>query len=326
MSSGAAAASVQQHGSAADAAWHLLRAASALAAPLDRAGMARVFAEDARDGLRPLTADGPGAVLAWRPGFGWESRLPAGDPRAELIDLYLTICSATSAHPITMGHLGQSLDGFIATPSGDSQFVTGSDNLVHVHRMRALCDAVVVGAGTVAADDPQLTTRRVPGSNPLRVVFDPGRRLPASFRLFTDGAAPTLYICERSRVAAGETHVGCATIAAIDGRERREQAAEALRLLRARGCTRVLVEGGGVTVSTFLEANLLDRLQIAVAPVLIGEGRPAVRLAPHVRLRDCRRPAYRVFRMGGDVLFDCDLTRDADGPQPAGADTIGRII
>lgn len=309
-----------------DTAWTLLQGARSLADGLDRSGRFQLFGNGGGGELQPLPADSPHPVLAWHPRLGWESRVAPGDDRAELLNLYLPICSATTARPLAIGHLGQSLDGFIATPSGDSQTITGNENIVHLHRLRSLCDAVVVGAGTVAADDPQLTTRHVPGPNPIRVVFDPGRRLPASFRLFTDGAAPTLYICERSRVAAGETHVGCATIAAIDGSERREQAAEALRLLRARGCTRVLVEGGGVTVSTFLEANLLDRLQIAVAPVLIGEGRPAVRLAPHVRLRDCRRPAYRVFRMGGDVLFDCDLTRDADGPQPAGADTIGRII
>jgi riboflavin-specific deaminase-like protein len=308
-----------------DSAWTLLQAARALADGLDQSGRFQLFGNGGGE-LQPLPSDSPHPVLAWHPRLGWESRVAPDDDRAELLNLYLPICSATTARPLAIGHLGQSLDGFIATPSGDSHTVTGSENIVHLHRLRSLCDAVIVGAGTVAADDPQLTTRHVPGPNPIRVVFDPARRLPASFRLFTDGAAPTVYICERSRVAAGETHVGCATIAAIDGAGRREQAAQALRLLRDRGCTRVLVEGGGVTVSTFLEANLLDRLQIAVAPVLIGEGRPAVRLAPHVRLRDCRRPAYRVFRMGGDVLFDCDLTRDADGPQPAGADTVGRII
>ena len=74
------------------------------------------------------------------------------------------------------------------------------------------------------------------------------------------------------------------------------------------------MEGGGVTVSAFLEANLLDRLQLAIAPVLIGEGRPAIGLAPHATFRDCRRLRYRVFRMGGDVLFDCDLEANADPP------------
>lgn len=325
MTSRAAAASVQQHGSAADAAWGLLRAASALAEPLDRGGMPRWFAEDARDGLRPLTADGPGAVLVWRPGSGWESRLPADDARAELLNLYLPVCSATSARPLTVGHLGQSLDGFIATPSGDSQFVTGSDNIVHVHRMRALCDAVVVGAGTVAADDPQLTTRRVEGLSPLRVVFDPGRRLAPQFRVFTDRQAETLYICGRAHVRPGETRMGGASIAAIetDG-DPGHEAAAVLRLLRARGCARVFVEGGGVTVSAFLEANLLDRLQIAIAPVLIGQGRPAIRLAPQHRLRDCRRPSYRVFRMGGDVLFDCDLNVPAEPIEDSGS--VNRII
>jgi riboflavin biosynthesis pyrimidine reductase len=71
-----------------------------------------------------------------------------------------------------------------------------------------------------------------------------------------------------------------------------------------RGCRRVLVEGGGVTVSKFLKANLLDRLQVAVAPFIIGEGRPAIRLPGPAALSDCERPRHRVFRMGDDVLFE----------------------
>ena len=220
---------------------------------------------------------------------------------------------------MTIGHLGQSLDGFIATPSGDSQFVTGDDNIVHLHRMRALSEAVVVGAGTVAADDPQLTVRHVPGANPLRVVFDPGRRLSHTYRVFTDDTGPTLYICSRTLIEPGETRLGSATIVGVDCDHASGGVAEALQLLRARGCFRVFVEGGGVTVSAFLQADLLDRLQIAIAPVIIGDGRPAIRLAPHARLSDCRRPRYRVFRMGGDVLFDCDLhavAEPTDGNDP----------
>jgi diaminohydroxyphosphoribosylaminopyrimidine deaminase / 5-amino-6-(5-phosphoribosylamino)uracil reductase len=319
-------ASVLQHPSAVDSAWALLRAARALADGLDRSGRFELFGDAEPDGLRALPSGSSGGVLAWQPGAGWESRLPPGDPRSDLLNLYLPICSATSVRPVTVGHLGQSLDGFIATPSGDSQTITGGDNIVHLHRMRALCDAVVVGAGTVAADDPQLTTRHVPGPNPLRVVFDPGRRLSPTFRLFTDRSAPVLYICAQSRVSPPETHVGGAVIAAIEGGEPGDEAAQVLRLLRARGCARVFVEGGGVTVSRFLEANLLDRLQIAIAPILIGEGRPAVRLTPQVRLRDCRRPSYRVFRMGGDVLFDCDLTVQADVAQNGVPGMVNRVI
>jgi riboflavin biosynthesis pyrimidine reductase len=100
-----------------------------------------------------------------------------------------------------------------------------------------------------------------------------------------------------------------------------------MRRLHARGCSRVFVEGGGVTVSAFLEADLLDRLQIAIAPVLIGDGRPAIRLAPHARLRDCRRPRYRVFRMGGDVMFDCELKghQDDNGASPE-TPVVSRVI
>ena len=326
MASQAVAASIQQRGAAADSAWSILRAASALADGLEREGCVTVFGQDEHQGLRSLPVDGPDALLAWTPRTGWASRLPPDDARSELLNLYLPMCSATSARPMTVGHLGQSLDGFIATPSGDSQFVTGNDNIVHVHRMRALCDAVVVGAGTVAADDPQLTTRHVPGPNPLRVVFDPGRRLSPTFRVFTDRVVQTLYICARSRVAPGESHMGDGVIAGIDDDRPGDEAEQVLRLLHARGCARVFVEGGGVTVSAFLEANLLDRLQIAIAPVLIGDGRPAIRLTPQTRLRDCRRPGYRVFRMGGDVLFDCELHVRADAVDGTAPGAVHRII
>jgi diaminohydroxyphosphoribosylaminopyrimidine deaminase / 5-amino-6-(5-phosphoribosylamino)uracil reductase len=81
-------------------------------------------------------------------------------------------------------------------------------------------------------------------------------------------------------------------------------------------------------VSMFLEANLLDRLQIAIAPLLIGDGRPAIRLLPRTALSDCHRPRYRVFRMGADVLFDCELGSDrADGnSQPDVQPPIARVI
>ena len=304
----------------------MLLAASTLAAGLEQEDRPRLFAEGTHEGLHSLPGSSADAELAWHPGRGWECRLPSDDARCELLNLYLPVCSATLRRPLTVGHLGQSLDGFIATPSGDSQFVTGGDNLVHVHRMRALCDAVVVGAGTVAADNPQLTTRHVPGPNPLRVVIDPGRRLEPAFRVFTDQQAPTLYVCGRARLSAGESHVGAALVADIDEGGPAREAAQVLQLLRARGCSRVLVEGGGVTVSAFLEANLLDRLQIAIAPVFIGEGRPAIRLAPQAHLRDCRRPGYRVYRMGGDVLFDCELNARADTVHGPATGSVRRII
>ena len=285
----------------------IVLAAGGLAEGLERRAEPKAFTPDAHEGLQAIDVDASEAALAWSPGFGWQSRLPPDDPRSALLDLYLPVCGATSTRPVTVGHLGQSLDGFIATHSGDSQFVTGNHNLVHMHRMRALSGCVVVGAGTVAADDPQLTTRFVHGPNPIRVIFDPARRLAPTYRVFTDDEAPTLYICDRSRIGSGETRVGNAEMIGIGDASPERAVAQVLALLRARGCSRVFVEGGGVTVSAFLEANLLDRLQIAIAPVLIGDGRPAIRLAPHASLRDCRRPGYRVFRMGGDVLFDCEL-------------------
>jgi riboflavin-specific deaminase-like protein len=295
--------------------WMLVRAAAACAADVERAGRDATFALDESGALRDAPEDA--AQLKWRAGMGWMPLLRPDDPGRPLLDLYLPVCSATPGRPIVVGHLGQSLDGFIATHTGDSQFVTGHENILHLHRMRALSNAVIVGAGTVAADDPQLTTRHVAGDSPLRVIFDPGRRLTPDFRVFQDEAAPTLYACARS-LLGGQTHIGRAAVVGLDDETTEASVAGLVRELRGRGCHRIFVEGGGVTVSAFLESDLLDRLHVAIAPLIIGSGRPAIRLAARDALRDCRRPRYRAFRMGGDVLFDCDPRHAADGGEEHG--------
>lgn len=286
-----------------DTAWRAVLAAARESDRLADSGVSVTFAVAPDGTLEAVGEDDPTAVLAWRPGGEWVSLLGANDPGDALFDLYLPLCRATRTNAIVVGHLGQSLDGFIATHEGDSQYVTGHENIVHVHRLRALCDAVVVGAGTVAADDPQLTTRHVAGPSPLRVVFDPARRLDDHYRVFNDESVPTLYACARSLVHPGETHVGRATLVPVDD-DPEVDVAHLQRVLWDRGCRRILVEGGGVTVSKYLKANLLDRLQVAVAPFIIGDGRPAIRLPGPAVLSDCDRPHHRVFRMGDDVLFE----------------------
>src|SRR5450755_426514 len=93
-----------------------------------------------------------------------------------------------------LGRVAQSLDGYIATRGGESVWISGPDDLRHTHQLRALCDAVVVGAKTIRADNPQLTTRLVDGPSPVRVVLDPDRRLGSTYRVFRDGPE-TLLLC-----------------------------------------------------------------------------------------------------------------------------------
>jgi diaminohydroxyphosphoribosylaminopyrimidine deaminase/5-amino-6-(5-phosphoribosylamino)uracil reductase len=250
-------------------------------------------------------AAGPAALIDIASDGTWIARVPLDAAGAELLDLYLPMALACRARPLTVAHLGQSLDGRIATTSGASCYVNGPENLTHLHRMRALCDAVVVGAGTVECDNPQLTTRRVAGPNPVRVVLDPRRRLAAGHGLFHDRAAPTLLVCtgERAKTPAP----GYAELIDIPAEGLRLNLRELLRRLRARGLFGIFVEGGGLTVSAFLEQGLLDWLQIAVAPLIIGSGRPGITLPVIQDLSHGLRPRHRRYVMGEDVLFDCRL-------------------
>ena len=228
------------------------------------------------------------------------------EPASSLDELYGPLCAVRHEGPFAIGHLAQSLDGCIATASGMSRWLSGDGDLLHTHRMRALCDAVVVGVDTVLNDDPQLTVRRCAGHNPVRVVIDPERRLDGSQRIFRDGAATTLVLAAADRVQTGD-RLGQADVMAVPRSECGLDPHEIRRLLACRGYRWLFIEGGGNTVSRFLAAGALDRLQITVAPVIIGSGRPGIRLPEVADLRDSLRPRTRRFVLGEDVMIECDF-------------------
>jgi riboflavin-specific deaminase-like protein len=220
-------------------------------------------------------------------------------------ELFGPLRQAASDGLTVVGQLGQSLDGRIATPTGHSHYINGPAGLDHLHRLRALVDAVVVGIGTTLADDPRLTVRRVEGPQPARVVIDPGGRLNPASRLLVDNGVRRLVIGASSGRAALPAGVEVLDLPKRDGRI---EPAAILAALAERGLTRVLIEGGADTVSRFLAAHCLDRLHVVVAPIILGSGRSGLALPPIERADQAMRMPMHVHRLDDEVLFDCDLS------------------
>ncbi len=217
-------------------------------------------------------------------------------------DLYAPIARGNDGAPFVVAQLGQSLDGRIATATGRSHYINGPESIRHLHRLRALVDAVIVGIGTVVADDPQLTVRKVTGRNPARVVIDPNGRLPPDARVLAEHGAPIFVVqgCDQPR----PSWVTPITIPLHDGTLDPAAIAAALAAL---GFNRLLVEGGAGTVSRFLAAGVIDRLHVCIASLIIGSGPIGISLPPIDQLEKALRPQTSVHKLGEDVLFDCLL-------------------
>ncbi len=238
----------------------------------------------------------------------WRRLLRRSPADAGLSPLYGPLLTGRPGDRLVLGRIAQSLDGRIATTSGASRWISGPDDIAHTHRLRALFDAVVVGARTVRADDPRLTTRAVEGPSPVRVVLDPRRRLDARFQVFRDGPE-TLLLCAED--APGPDYLGHALVVRLPHTGDTLCPDAILATLAARGLHRVFVEGGGVTVSRFLAAGVLDRLHLTIAPLLLGDGVPAFRLPAAASLDQAPRFDWTVHRLGADLLLDIPLPRPA---------------
>jgi diaminohydroxyphosphoribosylaminopyrimidine deaminase/5-amino-6-(5-phosphoribosylamino)uracil reductase len=220
--------------------------------------------------------------------------------------------------PLVTLKLATSLDGRIAAPSGESRWITGLPARERGHLLRATHDAILVGTGTVIADDPQLTCR-LPGladNPPVRVALDRRLRIPLTARLITEArVTPTWVVTLAGADEARQQALrdaGVVVIPAAPDPAGHIDLAQALGLLGERGLTRLLVEGGGRLAAALLRAGLVDRLVWFHAPVLLGgDGVPAIAALGLDRLAGA--PAFeRVSSesVGNDVLSIFRARRD----------------
>jgi riboflavin-specific deaminase-like protein len=229
-------------------------------------------------------------------------RIPAPSRWA---DMFAPLRAGKIDRMLVVGQLGQSLDGRIATHTGHSKYINGSAGLAHLHRLRAVVDAVVVGIGTALADDPLLTVRLVAGRHPARVVIDPKGRVPANAKLFADDGVRRIVITTEHSTPDVPPGVEILRLPSLAGQL---APAAILQALAGVGLNRILIEGGAQTLSGFIKAGCLDRIHVIVAPIILGSGRPGFDLTPIEWIDQAMRPAVRIHLLDGEVLFDCDLS------------------
>lgn len=217
--------------------------------------------------------------------------------------------------PYVVLKYAQTLDGRIATASGDARWISGEAERRVSHALRAACDAVLIGVGTVVTDDPQLTVRMVPGASPLRVVLDSTLRLPFDARILEPDAGTTVLTTERAPVdrrrALTARHVG---VEVLPAGPRGVDVAAALAVLGRAGVETLLVEGGARVITSLLAAGVVDRLVVGVAPTILGQGTEAVGPLGITSVADGLKLVNRSLHVVGD-----DVLVSGDVVHPAGA-------
>jgi GTP cyclohydrolase II len=203
----------------------------------------------------------------------------------------------------------QTMDGRIATRTGDAKWISGESERRVAHAMRAGCDAVLVGARTMLQDDPQLTVRMVPGASPMRVVLDSTLRTPVTAKVLSDDAA-TLILCRPGADPARRRELAATGVMVreVAGGPEGLRIADVLRLLRSLDVASLLVEGGGRVITSMLQAGAVDRVVVSVSPIIIGAGVEAVGPLGVSRVSEGIRLVNRsVYLAGDDLLLGFDV-------------------
>jgi riboflavin biosynthesis protein RibD len=230
--------------------------------------------------------------------------------------------------PFVTVKVAQTLDGRIATATGDSQWISGPDSLKLAHQLRAEHDAILVGIGTVLSDNPQLNVRLASGRDPLRIIVDSRLRTPLTARVLAGDAARHTLIATTEmadRNARQEIEQLGAQIVTLPtfADSSRVDLASLLGKLLERGIRSVLVEGGSRIITSLLAQKLVDRLVVVIAPKLIGSGTEAIGDLGIRRLADALTfSTFATRRLGDDIIFDGRIDWKVESPAPQTDDSM----
>ena len=198
-----------------------------------------------------------------------------------------------------IGQIGQSLDGKIALNNGNSHYINEKESILYLHCLRAVCDGVLVGVNTVIKDNPLLTTRKIKGSNPVRLIIDPSLKLSNRYKIFKDDNRNIIFTNSNKQKKINNT--------LIIKFPKKNFTNNIFKYLKKTSFKNILIEGGPTTLSNFIEMKLLNYMQFIISPTLIGSGIDSLKLKPITNLKNAIRVKNTISKLGKEIVITLNL-------------------
>lgn len=198
-----------------------------------------------------------------------------------------------------IGQIGQSLDGKIALNNGNSHYINEKESILYLHCLRAVCDGVLVGVNTVIKDNPLLTTRKIKGSSPVRLIIDPSLKLSNKYKIFKDDNQNIIFTNSNKQKKINNT--------LIVKFPKKNFTNNIFKYLKKTSFKNILVEGGPTTLSNFIEMKLLNYMQFIISPTLIGSGIDSLKLKPITNLKNAIRVENTISKLGKEIVMTLNL-------------------
>ena len=198
-----------------------------------------------------------------------------------------------------IGQIGQSLDAKIALNNGNSHYINEKESITYLHCLRSISDGVLVGVNTIIKDNPLLTTRKIKGQNPTRLIIDPSLKLTNKYKIFKDKNTNIIFTTSNKTKNLNNT-----TIVKLP---KKDFTLGVYQFLKKSSLKYILIEGGPTTLSHFIEQNLINYMQFIISPTLIGSGINSVKLKPITNLKKAIRRKSNFAKLGKEIIATLDF-------------------
>ena len=200
---------------------------------------------------------------------------------------------------LVIAQIGQSIDGRIALNNGNSHYINNPKSIIYLHCLRSISDAIIVGSNTIKKDDPLLTTRKIKGTNPKRIIIDGSLSLNNKYKIFNDGNENIIFTKSNKNIRLNNS-----TIIRLKEKNFTKNLITQINKLKYKN---ILVEGGSKTISELINNKYIDILQFMIAPILIGSGINSLNLKEISNLNKAIRPKHNFNELENEIIVNLFL-------------------
>ncbi len=200
---------------------------------------------------------------------------------------------------LVIAQMGQSIDGRIALNNGNSHYINNPKSITYLHCLRSISDAIIVGSNTIKKDDPLLTTRKIKGGNPKRIIIDGSLSLNNKYKIFNDGNENIIFTKSNKNIRLNNS-----TIIRLKEKNFTKNFITQIKKLKYKN---ILVEGGSKTISELINNKYIDVLQFMIAPILIGSGINSLNLKEISNLNKAIRPKHNFNELENEIIVNLFL-------------------